>query len=854
MTDLGSLGNDSVATGINNAAQVVGFIDMNRPFLWEAGEMSELGSLGGDYGVAYGINDAGQVVGSSVDVNGTAHAVLWATSTNFSSPTPQLLAQLNGSDSGWSPNSISRISNTFTMDTGLLSNGGEAWDLGDGVWLNGSGITNFSTATDRDYAHIVALLADGMDESIDLQEWEPGGGGGGVGAFESVWFSRQPDFLGYQIDYIRLNTHDLSLTLSQGGTQIYENHTWEIWGHRLFVAFYPPTDADGAYLVDRNYTNVNVSLAEPGTATLNWDGANQSMVGGGTTWSVNVSGLPNGVHRYEVYAQNPTGSVFSTGVRQLTVGVGVWTKIPFQHGFQPSLQYDAGGRLHACFGGANLTYALLDAGSWRLTNVAVPNDYSFCSLALDLSGHPEIAYSSNLGVMFVGYNGSAWASSLVSPTRTAVPSLAVDPLTNRPRIAYSDLPNNGLMLASYDNGAWTNQVVAPGYTGFNPSLAIDSQGQAHIAYYDPRSRDLMYASGNGPGWSLTVVDTPASGATQGQISLRLDANDVPHIGYIAPTGLKYATFKGTNWTSETVDVKTFSAVSLSLDALGRPRMGYARWGGDVRYAEWNGTWSVQVVSHGAGSNGYDTLGMAVSPAGVGVIIFGANVPFGYLVFATNFKDTAPPSTSASLTGSMGQAGWYRSSVEVILIATDNLRVLNTSYRVDSGAWVQYASPFAVAGDGTHTIQYFSVDVVHHAEPIQRTTFGIDSTGPRLSNLTPSGPLTSGVIIVSWSGDDNVSGIVVYAISVDGGPQHALGLDTSATLSLPDGTHVIEVETLDAAGNSANLTTTVTIDTNIFSPSGPYHGIPSYFLGGLAVAGVAVFLLRNRRRRKPVSQA
>ena len=99
MTDLGSLGNDSVATGINNAAQVVGFIDMNRPFLWEAGEMSELGSLGGDYGVAYGINDEGQVVGSSVDVNGTAHAVLWATSANFSSPTPQLLAQLNGSES-----------------------------------------------------------------------------------------------------------------------------------------------------------------------------------------------------------------------------------------------------------------------------------------------------------------------------------------------------------------------------------------------------------------------------------------------------------------------------------------------------------------------------------------------------------------------------------------------------------------------------------------------------------------------------------------------------------------------------------------------------------------------------------
>ena len=132
-----------------------------------------------------------------------------SSTTNFSSLTPQLLAQLNGSDTGFDPAPISSLSNTFTMDSGILPNGGEGWDLGDGVWLNVPGITNFSSAVDPDYPHIAALLADGMNESLAFQERTPVGGGGGVAAFESLWFNRHPDFVGYQIDFIRLNEYDL---------------------------------------------------------------------------------------------------------------------------------------------------------------------------------------------------------------------------------------------------------------------------------------------------------------------------------------------------------------------------------------------------------------------------------------------------------------------------------------------------------------------------------------------------------------------------------------------------------------------------------------------------------------------
>jgi probable HAF family extracellular repeat protein len=96
LIDLGAIGLDnqpvpdgnfyySSPNDINDAGQIVGEYNLVPPegdgkhgaFIWQHGVVTELGSLGGSYTAPLAINEQGQVIGFSTIESETAHAFLW---------------------------------------------------------------------------------------------------------------------------------------------------------------------------------------------------------------------------------------------------------------------------------------------------------------------------------------------------------------------------------------------------------------------------------------------------------------------------------------------------------------------------------------------------------------------------------------------------------------------------------------------------------------------------------------------------------------------------------------------------------------------------------------------------------
>jgi subtilisin family serine protease len=207
--------------------------------------------------------------------------------------------------------------------------------------------------------------------------------------------------------------------------------------------------------------------------------------------------------------------------------------------------------------------------------------------------------------------------------------------------------------------------------------------------------------------------------------------------------------------------------------------------------------------------------------------------------AINFSeppDQTAPTTTISLSGTMGDYNWYVSEVEVTLNAVDNeggSGVAETKYSLDGGeTWYTYTSPFTITDDGANFLVLArSWDNAGNDEgPPDFITFKIDRTPPLLTETVIPTEIErerKGIMVdVDYSGtaEDLLSGVLTSSINtvlIDeyGVFDQDLGSSLSGTASVEawcdgsdkDGrTYIFRISARDYAGNQASAEAVVTV--------------------------------------------
>ena len=142
----------------------------------------------------------------------------------------------------------------------------------------------------------------------------------------------------------------------------------------------------------------------------------------------------------------------------------------------------------------SLVFIARPLGHQCFSGAVIASDARYPSLAIDPdTGYPAIAYYDSAAgdLVYAEWDGTQWLFTPVDMAGVTGlwPSLAFDPADGNPAIAYQDQGGGDLKLAWHDGGQWNTQVVVNGTfevpTGYTPSLAFNDFGTGFpaIAYF-----------------------------------------------------------------------------------------------------------------------------------------------------------------------------------------------------------------------------------------------------------------------------------------------------------------------------------------------------------------------------------
>ena len=289
-----------------------------------------------------------------------------------------------------------------------------------------------------------------------------------------------------------------------------------------------------------------------------------------------------------------------------------------------ALAIDHDGDLHAAYWDATgnaprgqLIYAFRAHGDKRWSRMAVDQDGTYVSMAVDNRDHPHFAYVSRreTGLHYAYWDGTKWHKQIIDPGHiNYFTSIQLDS-DGHPRISYYlyHLPTGEYSLhlkyAYFDGKSWYIQTVDPRmHTGKMNSLAVDRQGNPHIAYsYLGTTGDMLYAHWQGSNWQFSAADLAKTENTHlgyGN-NIALDSKGYPHIVYFdnVKNNVKYASWDGNRWITEVVDhvvsLEELDRIAIKMDAQDRPHLAYYDAGsGLLKYAvQGMHSWQIEVVDH-----------------------------------------------------------------------------------------------------------------------------------------------------------------------------------------------------------------------------------------------------------------
>ena len=181
------------------------------------------------------------------------------------------------------------------------------------------------------------------------------------------------------------------------------------------------------------------------------------------------------------------------------------------------------------------------------------------------------------------------------------------------------------------------------------------------------------------------------------------------------------------------------------------------------------------------------------------------------------QDVTPPITTAVMTGTLGNNGWYVSDVQMTLTATDNdggSGVKEIHYTVDGTETVVQGSSasYSIVGDGTHAVTWYAIDNAGNVEPRQEMSINIDKTAPSILSLSPDPSIL-------WPPNHKMVNVVIGGSIADGGSGIASTIITVTdeygiyNMTVPDFGSVIPLESwregTDMDGRVYTITAVIT---------------------------------------------